>query len=524
MKPKYLLFASFGFFILLQFLFSLGIAPLADDLIHYADVLELRKGKVSSMEVIHNYLFNDPTRHSRPISSIILGVMIIISSLSENLFFLWGIFYIPLFYLSYKILLKYFDSQWFSLLVILLIMLFPLSSSNLYSPVLHTGQFAVFSFLISILLSNREKIFPYIIICILSTLTLLFYEMNLFLSPIVIMLIWVQNQNRKYLKIFLATILPVILAFLYKFYFVKFIYPDYFNYGAEKVYIGIDKMAGNIIGLTKVFFLDYPYIVYKSIIMMKFYSTLDFILLFLGIVISIILSIKIKSTHKVSRTHIIISILFFLLTIFVFFISQYPAVAFGFENRILLWVRFSSMLLLGVFIYNLLYWGREKRVLNIIIRSLLCLILFSFFTSVISQKNSWILASKYNETVIKILENNFQENQENTKILYVKNYKKREFFITDESTLAPDYEIESALKIYSNSNFQAKNIVFFNPTHYSLFKIGGIELNKRPVTDHKPIPNGMKLGKRSLTYPFFIYDERDNSIIKVNNPQEFKIK
>lgn len=523
MKPKYLLFASFGVFVLIQFLFSLGLAPLADDVVHYNDLLRVQKGEINAKEVF-SILFNDPNRYTRPMSSIILGTMTIISSLSENLFFLWGIFYIPLFYLSYKILLKYFGSKWFSLLVVLLIMLFPLSSSNLYSPVLHTGQFAVFSFLISILLSNREKIFPYIIICILSTLTLLFYEMNLFLSPIVIALIWVQNKEKKYLKIFLATILPIVLAFVYKTYFVKILYPDYFDYSSSKIYLGVDKIGGNIIAFIKLFFLDYPYITYKSIMMIKAYSILDFILLLLGTIISITLSLKIKAKHKISNIYLIVSILFFLLTIFVFFISQYPAVAFGFENRILLWVRFSSMLLLGIFLYNSLYWSREKRVLNIMVRSVLCLILFSFFTSVISQKNSWILASKYNENVIENLSTHFQENQEDTKILYVKDYKKREFFITDESTLSPDYEVKAALEIYSNSNLQAKNILFFNPTYYSLYNIGNIELNKRPKTGYELTEKGIKIGKRELSFPFYIFDERNNSIIKVNNPREFRIK
>lgn len=182
------------------------------------------------------------------------------------------------------------------------------------------------------------------------------------------------------------------------------------------------------------------------------------------------------------------------------------------------------MLLLGIFLYNLLYWSRERRVLNIIIRSLLSLILFSFFTSVISQKNAWILASKYNENIIKNLVINFRHHREDTKILYLKDYKKREHFITDEATLEADYEIEAALEIYSNSNLQAKNIIFFNPTHYSLYKIGNTELNKRYKTQYKLTENGINIGKRTFAYPFFIYDERDNSIIKVNNQQEFRIK
>lgn len=523
MKPKYLLFASFGFFILLQFLFSLDIAPLADDLAHYADIVKLRRGELSEMDIFRN-LFNDPNRYARPMSPIILGTMMVLSQYASFLFFFWGILFIIPAYLLYKIINKYFGNEWIAVLASILVLLFPLSSSNHFSPVMQSVQSVVFAFILSCYLCDRKGIYNYLIIGGLSTFSLLLYELNLFIFPILILLIWINNKEKKYLKIFIATILPIVLAFVYKTYFVKIIYLDYFNYSSSKIYLGVDKISGNIIALIKLFFLDYPYIVYKSITMIRFYDILDFTLLSLGIIISIIFSIKIDIKHRVHKTHLVVCLLFFILTICVFFISQYPAVAFGFENRILLWVRFSSMLLLSTFLYNLLYYSREKKVLNTLIRGIISLILFSFFISIISQKKSWILASKYNESIIKNLSTHFQENQEDTKILYVKDYRKRELFTTDESTLEADYEIEAALQLYSSANFQTKNILFFNPTYYSLYNIENIELNKRPKTEYNLTENGIKIGKNFFSYPFFIYDERDNSIIKVNNQQEFNIK
>lgn len=524
MKPKYLLFASFGVFVLIQFLFSLGLAPLADDLSHYTDTIKLKNGEMTTLDVFSD-LFNDPNRYTRPMSPIVLGTMMVLSQYASFLFFSWGILFIIPVYLLYKIINKYFGNEWIAVLVSILVLLFPLSSSNHFSPVMQSVQSVVFAFVLSCYLSDRKSVYNYLIIGGLSTFSLLLYELNLFLFPVLMFLIWINNKEKKYLKIFLSTILPIILAFVYKIYLVKIIYPSYFNYSSSKIYLGMDKIGGNIIAFIKLFFLDYPYITYKSIMMIKAYSILDFILLLLGTIISITLSLKIKAKHKISNIYLIVSILFFLLTIFVFFISQYPAVAFGFENRILLWVRFSSMLLLGIFLYSLLYWSREKRELNFIVRSTLCLILFSFYTSIISQKKSWILASRYNENIIINITNNFRENQENTQVLYIKDSNKIKYFVTDEGTLRADYEIKAALKLYSkNSNFNPKNILFFNPTHYSLYRIGNIELNKRPKTEYKLTKNGIEIGEKYFSYPFFIYDERDNSIIKVNNQQDFKIK
>lgn len=523
MKPKYLLFGSFGFFILIQFLFSLGLAPLSDDLVHYADVVKLRKGEISEMDIFRD-LFSDPNRYARPMSPIVLGTMMILSQYASFLFFFWGILFIIPAYLLYKTINKYFGNEWIAVLVSILVLLFPLSSTNHFSPVMQSVQSVVFAFILSCYLSDKKAIYNYIIIGGLFTFSLLLYELNLFILPIVMLLIWINHNDKKFLKIFLATILPVILAFVYRTYFVKILYPVYFDYSASKILLSSDKMLGSVVAIIKLFFLDYPYIAYKSFTMIKSYDIFDFILLVLGLFISIVTSIGLTVKNKITWKTTVVCILFFALTIIIFFISQYPPIAFGFENRILLWLRFSSMLLLAIFFYNLLYLFRNKKILNICTRVLISFVSFSFFTSIISQKNSWILAARYNETIIKNIENHFQENQKNIKILYVKDYKKRELFITDEATLEADYEIETALQLYSNANFQANNIVFFNPTHYSLYKIGNIELNKRPKTEYQFTEEGIKIGKRKLSFPFYIFDERNNSITEVNNQQDFKIK
>ncbi len=103
------------------------------------------------------------------------------------------------------------------------------------------------------------------------------------------------------------------------------------------------------------------------------YSWVDYILLALGLVISGMVSIFCKFDKTIPKRYFLVFFSIFLMTIAVFFISQYPPIAFGFENRILLWVKFSSSLLLGYLIYNGLAFTKKKSY-----QKLLKIILFLF--------------------------------------------------------------------------------------------------------------------------------------------------
>ncbi|MDO4762765.1 MAG: hypothetical protein Q4A00_00060 [Flavobacteriaceae bacterium] len=524
-KSKILLFLAFCFFILLQVLFSFGLAPLSDDLTHYLDVTRLRNGDISVYDVYKD-LFNDPNRYTRPFSPILLGTFIVLSQFSENMFFLWGILGAASCYLVYRTTLKLFNNRSLAILAFLLVMLFPLSSSNLFSPVMQTGHYIIFSFTITTLLIQSplfQKKTTCIFLLILNTTTHLFYEMNLFLTPLLLLLIW-KNTEKKYFNALIVVVLPIVIAFSYKLFFAKLIYPNYFDYSSSKITLGFDRIKEVWIALIKLFTTDTLYIVIKSFEMISLYSIWDFILMFLGIGIALLTAIFIKPNNLVSKTHIGVLISFFLMTIFIFFISNYPPIAFSFENRILLWVRISSSLLLAVFINNALFWYQSYKLLNAGLRLGIFTIIFSGAICLISQKNSWIFASEYNKNLVRNLEKAFPINQEQIKVLYVLDKEKKDRLITDEAVLSADYEISAAIKLYTNANFNPRNIAIFNPINYSLYQIGNIKLNKRPKTKFKLDKKGIKLRKNILEYPFYIFDERDNSVSKIENQNQFKIK
>lgn len=523
MKSKYILLLSFIFFIILQFLFSLGTAPLSDDIGHYVDVIKLKNGEISSYDVYKD-LFNDPNRYTRPLSPIVFGTLIVTSSFGNNVFFLWGILYLLHTFILYKVINHYFDNQWLAVLSCILVLLFPLSSSNLYSPVMQSVQVVIGFFLWSVLLCKKEELIYCCLIGILSLASLLFYELNLFLLPI-LGLILITHKKQRGLKIFLAIILPIILAFFYKLFFVKLIYPDYFNYSSSKILLDFDKIKDTPIALIKLFTTDTLYIIIKSFKAIYFYSLWDFLLLIIGTILSILASLFIRPTRLITKTELGALILFFLLTIVVFFISNYPPVAFGFENRILLWVRISSALLFATLLNNLLFFTESKKYLNSAVKFGISLIIFSGIVTVISQKNSWISAAKYNENIVKNLTKVFPNHQENIRILYLMDHNKKKNLITDEGTLNADYKIYAALKLYTPQvKFNPNNIIITNPTNYSLYQIGNIQFNKRPASEYIPNDKEVIIGKISLNYPFYIYDERDNSVYIVNSKKDFKIK
>lgn len=306
---------------------------------------------------------------------------------------------------------------------------------------------------------------------------------------------------------------------------MKLIYPDYFDYSSSKIAFSFNRVIEVFIALAKLFTTDLFYIITQSFKAIQYYNIEDYILLLIGIFISILTAIYIKPNQTVSKSYVGVAFFIFGLTIAVFFISNYPPIAFGFENRILLWIRFSSMLILGIFINNILYWVKDKKIIDIGLRLGLSLLFFSFFTSVISQKNAWIAASEYNKNMILNLGKHLPNAKKDTKVVIIENIKSKYKFIADEPTMNSDYEVDGALSLYQpKSQLKGENIIFFIPNDYSLYEILGKKLNNRYKTEYEINDYFIKFGKRELAFPFYIYDIKNNKIQLINNKKEFKIQ
>ena len=195
--------------------------------------------------------------------------------------------------------------------------------------------------------------------------------------------------------------------------------------------------------------------------------------------------------------------------------------SFSFENRILLWVKISSSLLLGYLIYNGLAFTKKKSYQNFL-KTLLFLFLSVNFICVISEKNSWIYASNYNKNLIKSLVSHLPKNIKDEKIIIIENKTNYDKLITDEATIEDPYEVVSMLNIYApKATLNGWNVYTISTKDTYLYSIFGKNLNNRPRTEIKETETGFILGKKNINFPFYVFDYANNSLHLVKNKNDY---
>jgi len=511
------------FFILLQGAFVLlgDNAVLSDDLNHLEILYQYQEGKYSISDV-YNLYTSDPNRHTRPISPIVITLATYLGGFWTPLFFIHN-FLFPIAAWLLKLILDKFFSEYsaFTLLVCILTTIFPLSSSNLFSFVMGGVSWVYILYFLSLMLLTKKNLHYHLISGLLLGISLLFYELHLFLIPLSIFILVITNREKIPLKLSLSIGLGLFIAAFYKFFLVKIIYPEHFDYAASKVTFSLSSSFILIFSLVKLFIFDFIYIAKQSILAIADYSWVDYILLALGLVISGMVSIFCKFDKTIPKRYFLVFFSIFLMTIAVFFISQYPPIAFGFENRILLWVKISSSLLLGYLIYNSLAFTKKKSYQNFL-KTLLFLFLSVSFICVISEKNSWIYASNYNKNLIKSLVSHLPKNIKDEKIIIIENKTNYDKLITDEATIEDPYEVVSALNMYTpKTTINGWNAYTISTKDTYLYSIFGKNLNNRPRTEIKETETGFILGKNNINFPFYIFDYADNSLHLVKNKSDY---
>ena len=511
------------FFILLQGAFVLlgDNAVLSDDLNHLEILYQYQEGKYSISEVYDLYT-SDPNRHTRPISPFVLTLATYLGGFWTPLFYIHN-FLFPIAVWLLKLILDKFFGEYsaFTLLVCILATIFPLSSSNLFSFVMGGIGWVYILYFLSLILLTKEKLHYHLISGLLLGISLLFYELHLFLIPLSIFILVITNREKILLKLSLSIGLGLFIAVFYKLFLVKIIYPEHFDYASSKVSFSISHSLVLIFSFFKLFILDFAYIAKQSFFAIADYSVFDYILLALGLIISGMVSIFCKFDKTIPKRYFLVFFSIFLMTIAVFFISQYPPIAFGFENRILLWVKISSSLLLGYLIYNSLAFTKKKSYQNFL-KTLLFLFLSVSFICVISEKNSWIYASNYNKNLIKSLVSHLPKNIKDEKIIIIENKTNYDKLITDEATIEDPYEVVSMLNIYApKATLNGWNVYTISTKDTYLYSIFGKNLNNRPRTEIKETETGFILGKNNINFPFYIFDYADNSLHLVKNKNDY---
>ena len=496
------------FFILLQGAFVLlgDNAVLSDDLNHLEILYQYQEGKYNISEV-YNLYTSDPNRHTRPISPIVITFATYLGGFWTPLFYIHN-FLFPIAAWLLKLILDKFFSEYsaFTLLACILVTVFPLSSSNLFSFVMGGIGWVYILYFLSLMLLTKEKLHYHLISGLLLGISLLFYELHLFLISLSIFILVITNREKILLKLSLSIGLGLFITVFYKLFLVKIIYPEHFDYASSKISFSISHSFILIFSFFKLFVLDFAYIAKQSIFTIADYSGFDYILLALGLVISGMVSVFCKFDKTIPKRYFLVFLSIFLMTIAVFFISQYPPIAFGFENRILLWVKISYSLLLGYLIYNGLASAKKKSYQNLL-KTLLFLFLSANFICVISEKNSWIYASNYNKKLIKSLVSHLPKNIKDEKIIIIENKTNYDKLITDEATIEDPYEVVSMLNIYApKATLNGWNVYTISTKDTYLYSIFGKKLNNRPRTEIKETETGFILGK--LCQQFFTFGEK----------------
>ena len=512
------------FFILLQGAFVLlgDNAVLSDDLNHLEILYQHQEGKYSISEV-YNLYTSDPNRHTRPISPIVITFATYLGGFWTPLFYIHN-FLFPIAAWLLKLILDKFFSEYsaFTLLTCILVTIFPLSSSNLFSFVMYGAYLIYIWYFQSILyLSSKDNLIYYLMSGILLGISLLFQELHLFLIPLSIFILVITNREKILLKLSLSIGLGLFIAAFYKLFLVKIIYPEHFDYAASKVTFSLSNSFILIFSLVKLFIFDFIYIAKQSILAISDYSGFDYILLTLGLIISGMVSIFLKFDKTIPKRYFLVFLSIFLMTVVVFFISQYPMTSFSFENRILLWVKISSSLLLVYLIYNGLAFTKKKSYQNFL-KIILFLFLSTNFICVISEKNSWIYASNYNKNLIKSLVSHLPKNIKDEKIIIIENKTIYDKLITDEATIEDPYEVVSALNMYtSKTALNGWNVYTISTKDTYLYSIFGKTLNNRPRTEIKETETGFILGKDKINFPFYVFDYDNNSLHLVRNKNDY---
>jgi len=511
------------FFILLQGAFVLlgDNAVLSDDLNHLEILYQYQEGKYSISDV-YNLYTSDPNRHTRPISPIVITLATYLGGFWTPLFFIHN-FLFPIAAWLLKLILDKFFSEYsaFTLLVCILATIFPLSSSNLFSFVMGGVSWVYILYFLSLMLLTKKNLHYHLISGLLLGISLLFYELHLFLIPLSIFILVITNREKKLLKLSLSIGLGLFIAAFYKFFLVKIIYPEHFDYAASKVTFSLSSSFILIFSFFKLFILDFAYIAKQSILAISDYSGFDYILLTLGLIISGMVSIFFKFDKTIPKRYFLVFLSIFLMTVIVFFISQYPMTSFSFENRILLWVKISSSLLLGYLIYNGLAFTKKKSYQNFL-KIILFLFLSTNFICVISEKNSWIYARNYNKNLIKSLVSHLPKNIKDEKIIIIENKTNYDKLITDEATIEDPYEVVSMLNIYApKATLNGWNVYTISTKDTYLYSIFGKKLNNRPRTEIKETETGFILGKKNINFPFYVFDYANNSLHLVKNKNDY---
>lgn len=500
-------------------MYLLQPASLIDDITHLKLFHQLQNGVLQRNAVFCEF-FADPNTFSRPFNALVNSTMMYISYYEWMPFLVNIIFFCFNLFLLYKIINHYFKNKNFGLIIIFLAMIFPFSNATMFANIMIVSNIPIFLFLLSIICIYQNKIFYYFLAGLLIFASTLIYEINVFMIPILAILLINETQNIKKLLIngFLSMIFPLILMVLYKKVLGSYFYEHYVTYTDNKFDLGIHKVKDFSISFFKTYFLDFFFLLKRAIIAIEFYSIYDYILVVLSLIISFLIVKQLSHTKiRITIFHLFFFAIAILLAHGIFMISVYNINTYGFENRTLGWARLTFTIFIVsciIFIYNRL---RNKFIKNLLSIFIFVLMVASSIT-IISEKNAWQFAGKFNEEIFRKLNNKLPEklNGKSVLISYQKNKYKQ--FVADEPTLKSDYELRGLA--YSINKRQNVNGQFLQLKSFYWDELLGKKVNNREV-NYTITKKYIKLKNRVYYFPLYIFDNEKDKLHSIQSEKDF---
>ncbi len=516
---RLLIFFIIAFIGLYFTLYLLQPASLIDDITNLNIFHQLQNGALQRNAVFCEF-FADQNEFSRPFNALVNATMMYISYYEWMPFLVNIIFFCLNLFLLYKIIDHYFNNKNFALIIVFLAMIFPFSNATMFANIMIVSNIPILLFLLSIICIYQNKIFCYFLAGLFIFASTLIYEINVFMIPILAILLINETQNLKKLLVnaFLSMAFPLILMILYKKVLGFYFYENYVPYTDNKFDLGTHKFKDFPISFFKTYFLDNLFLIKRAFIAIEFYSIYDYILVALSLIISFLI---IKQLSKIKLRITIFHLLFFAIAILlahgIFMISVYNINTYGFENRTLGWARITFAIFITsciIFIFNRLQNNFIKNLLSIFIFFLM----IATSITIISEKNAWQFAGKFNEEMFIKLNTQLPEKLEGKSVLvsYQKNLYKQ--FVADEPTLKSDYELNGLA--YSINKRQNINGQFIQLKSFYWDELLGKKINNRE-TNYTITKNFIQLKNRTYPFPLYIFDYEKNKLHLISSKEAF---
>lgn len=479
----------------------------SDDITHISLLEDYQNGLYSTSDVFKNYL-TEPARQQRPLSGFFIAMNTVLGQHSVFAFYFIKFIYVVIFMISFRIFLRRETKDEFIIFLILLFSaIFPLGAGVYYVVIMWQMYWVLPIYFMHLYLLYNDDTRSFLLSGLLFLICMFFNEYVVFLAPFVLYLILVRiPTDKKVQKLILAFVIPIILAFIYRYYLVDIIYGNTYKFDEKLIAFTSDNFIRFIATTVKFLSVYWMSMMKNSFISIQFYTVWDYMVLLIAFAISsIIITLPFfKKTYIIKKKDIVLVILLFFLTFSFCAVTFYKPYISAFNTRIFC---------MGLFVFPIMATVIILAIKNIFLRQMVFFVLVMCSSiTLISQKNAWLFASELNSKISgEELMKNADLSQSKT-ILIAADLKKYSQFVIEEpalSHLGPVYkmmhhkyvDIDEIKLLPSSGDFM------------------GFKYDRNQPNFYYTSPETIRIRNRTFRYPFYIFDYDAKTIQLIVNKQ-----